>query len=127
MSQEKLQRPGQFVLDVCTLNTSGNAVIDLVGGANVMHITFFEDMLTPYVQGSIVIQNQGAASNIGPIIGQETLELVNIFIDNVITDTRPHATLLGRALWTAGFIHLVHDDHQFSDRGFFYRFYHILL
>ena len=76
MSQEKLQRPGQFVLDVCTLHTSGNAVIDLVGGANVMHITFFEDMLTPYVQGSIVIQNQGAASNIGPIIGQETLELV---------------------------------------------------
>tara|TARA_B100000073_G_scaffold340412_1_gene340206 strand:- start:1436 stop:2893 length:1458 start_codon:yes stop_codon:yes gene_type:complete len=76
MSQEKLQRPGQFVLDVCTLHTSGNAVIDLKGGANVMHITFFEDMLTPYVQGSIVIQNQGGASNIGPIIGQETLELV---------------------------------------------------
>ena len=50
-------------------------------------------------------------------------ELVNIFIDNGITDTRPHATLLGRALWTAGFIHHVHDDHQFSDRGFFYRFY----
>lgn len=73
---EKLERPGQFVLDTCLLHTSGNAVIDLVGGGNVIHLTFFEDMLTPYVQGSILIQNQGGASNVGPIIGQETLELV---------------------------------------------------
>ena len=51
------------------------------------------------------------------------IELVDVFINNGITDKRSHATLLGRALWTAGYIHHVHDDHQFSDRGFFYRFY----
>ena len=75
MSEEKLQRAGQFVLDVCILHTSGEAVFDLKGGANVMKIDFHEDIMTPYVQGTIVIQNQGSASNIGPIIGQETLEL----------------------------------------------------
>jgi serine/threonine protein kinase len=50
-------------------------------------------------------------------------ELVDVFVNNGIADTRSHAALLGRALWTAGVIHHVHDDHQFSDRGFFYRFY----
>eukprot|EP00945_MAST-04E_sp_MAST-4E-sp1_P005610 g5610.t1 len=49
--------------------------------------------------------------------------LVNFFIDSNYVENRAAATLLGRALWTAGHFHHVHDDHQFSDRDFFYRFY----
>ena len=76
MSQEKFQRAGQFVLEKCMLYTSGSAVIDLKGGGNVISISFFEDMSTPFVQGTLLFSNTGAASQIGPIIGQETLDLV---------------------------------------------------
>ena len=67
MSQEKFQRAGQFVLEKCMLYTSGSAVIDLKGGGNVISISFFEDMSTPFVQGTLLFSNTGAASQLSLI------------------------------------------------------------
>ena len=50
-------------------------------------------------------------------------DLVSLLLELGAAENREYATQLGRALWTAGYFHHVHDDHQFNDRGFFYRFY----
>ena len=50
-------------------------------------------------------------------------DLVTLLLELGTAENREYATQLGRALWTAGYFHHVHDDHQFNDRGFFYRFY----
>lgn len=39
------------------------------------------------------------------------------------THSREEAVVLGRALLRAGFFHHIQDDHDFSDRPLFYRFY----
>ena len=76
MSEEKFERAGQFVLDKCTIHTSSGNFYDLKEGGHVNSIEFHEGVLNPYVHGTILFNNQGGLSNIGPIIGQETLELI---------------------------------------------------
>ena len=76
MSEEKLERAGQFVLDKCTIHTSSGNFYDLKEGGHVNSIEFHEGVTSPYVHGTILFNNQGGLSNIGPIIGQETLELI---------------------------------------------------
>ena len=72
---EQLQRAGQFVLDMCSIHTSAGHTFALKEGGNVLNITFKEDISTPFVNGDLVFHNSGSLSTLGPIIGQETLEL----------------------------------------------------
>jgi len=68
-----INEAGDFNLEVAKLKTTSGKVIDLT--ASIVAITIFEDTSMSAITGNILLQDSVALTSMGPIIGQEYLEL----------------------------------------------------
>ena len=70
----KLSEPGQFDVETVNIITSEGVIIDLT--ESTIEINFFESIEANSVTGYIVVQDSVGATNIGPFIGQEYLQIL---------------------------------------------------
>ena len=70
---EGLEGAGAFIIDQLVLVTSTGLSVDLL--TSVMGLTLYEDIETPCITGTIMIQDSVNLASFGPIIGQEYLYL----------------------------------------------------
>ena len=70
----KLSEPGQFDVEIVNIITSEGVVIDLT--ESTIEINFFESIEANSLTGYIVLQDSVGATNIGPLIGQEYLQIL---------------------------------------------------
>ena len=74
LGAEVLEYAGQFQYDKVTIITSSGAKFPIESG-NIISLHLYEDIGRPFLTGNILFHNSGSISTIGPIIGQEYLEL----------------------------------------------------
>ena len=75
-SVKKLRQPGQFDLEIAKVITCEGISIDLKEAAAVMEIEFSEDVGSNAILGFIVFHETVGATNVGPLIGQEYLQIL---------------------------------------------------
>ena len=68
-----INNPGDFEIEKAVLWTSGGLQQDLT--PNIISITIYEDITSSAVSGQIFFQDAFALSSVGPLIGQEYLQL----------------------------------------------------
>lgn len=76
VSVKKLRQPGQFDLEIARVITCEGISIDLKEAATVMEIEFSEDVGSNAILGFIVFHETVGATNVGPLIGQEYLQIL---------------------------------------------------
>ena len=81
-----INEAGDFDLEVAKLRTTSGKIVDLT--ASIVALTIFEDTGMSAVTGSILLQDSLALTSIGPIIGQEYLEL------KISTNTLTHESAI---------------------------------
>ena len=70
----KLSEPGQFDLELANIITSEGVVVDLT--ASVVQVQFFESIESNSLTGYLVVQDTVGLTNVGPLIGQEYLQIL---------------------------------------------------
>ena len=109
-----INEAGDFELEVAKLITTSGKVIDL--SASMVAITIFEDTGMSAVTGNILLQDSVALTSIGPIIGQEYLEL------KISTTTFTHESAVIDFTKNVFLVHLPLFSKNKVFKRFFYNF-----
>ena len=73
-TSNKLSEPGQFDLELANIITSEGVVVDLT--ASVVQVQFFESIESNSITGYLIVQETVGLTNVGPLIGQEYLQIL---------------------------------------------------